>query len=106
MRADHRALLKRHPGGSQQRAMQIASAPEHHVRPEKRQKYPPFSLLLISTFYLFGAKLLKGEDCLDEEQALWLLMLTSRKITRLGFNILRSDSLIDSANGDGTLSLF
>lgn len=39
---------------------------------------------------------MKGEGRLDEEQALWLLMLTSRKITMLGFNILHYSSLIDS----------
>lgn len=73
---------------------------------KKHQKYSPSSLLLINTFYLFRPKLMKGEYCLDEEQALWLLMLTSRKIAMLGFNILHSNSLIDSSKWQWIHSAF
>lgn len=96
LKAEHRAFLKRHSWGSLLREMGIINAQGYYLKPKKHQKYSPSSLLLISAFYLFRAKLMKGKDCLDEEQALWLLMLTSRKITRLGFNILHYDSLIDS----------
>lgn len=100
------AFLKKLPWGSQQRAMQITNTQEYYLKPKKHQKYSPSSLLLINTFYLFRPTLMKGENCLDEEQALWLLMLTSRKITMLGFNILHYNSLIDSSKWQWIHSAF
>lgn len=86
------------PLGLSAESSAITNAQEYYLKPKKHQKYSPSSLLLINAFYLFRAKLMKGRSCLDEEQALWLLMLTCRKIMMLGFNILHYNSLIDSSN--------
>ena len=100
------SISERHPWGSQQTAMQITNTQEYYLKPKKHQKYSAPSLLLINTFYLFRPKFMKGEDCLDEEQALWLLMPTSRKITMLGFNILHCNSLMDPSKWQRIHSAF